>query len=528
MRREIALILLSLALFAAGASAAVSDSPSSRLGTIDFPNSGSPSAQEAFIRGVLLLHSFEFEDSLTAFEEAIAADPGFVMAYWGAAMTHNHPLWAQQDRDAALAVLGRLAPTSEERLARAQTRRESDYLRALEILYGEGEKLDRDLAYRDHMATMTSRYPDDHEAAAFYALSILGATRSRDFRAFMHAASVVEDVFAKNPRHPGAAHYLIHSYDDPVHARLGLRAAREYAKIAPDASHAQHMISHIYTALGWWDEVIAANEKALLVSEERLLRLGEPLAKRSHHALHWLQYGLLQVGDEAGARKATETIVSDLDELDQLMQQRHYAMMRSTWIADDPTRDWVPAARDLPQISPFLEAVDLFATGYRAASLGDLDAAREALESLGVLRADQGEGVRGSEKLSILALELDAILNWASGRRELAISILSRAADLEGALDLEYGPPDIAKPTHELLGEMLLVTGDLEGAVAFFEEALSRAPRRAQSLRGLIEARSRLGRKSGALAAEAVLEETWSSEAPPEIDSWLRQASAGS
>lgn len=518
---------LSLSIILVPIGLAATDTPNDRLGSIDFPNSGSPEAQEAFLRGVLLLHSFEFEDSLTAFEEAISLDPDFALAYWGAAMTHNHPLWAQQDRDAAVAVLARLAPTAKGRYATVPNERERDYLRALDVLYAaEGEKVDRDLAYRDHMEAMTESYPEDQEAAAFYSLSILGATRSRDFRSFMHAASVAEDIFAENPRHPGAAHYLIHSYDDPVHARLGLRAAREYAKIAPAASHAQHMISHIYTALGWWNEVIVANEKALLVSEERLVRLGQPLAKRSHHALHWLQYALLQVGADSEARAATETIIADLDAMDALMQQRHYAMMRATWISDDPTRNWVPEVRDLPLISSGLKAVDLFATGYRAASLGDLDAASAALAALRDLEANLGVGVQGSEKTTILALELDALIHWASGRRELAISVLSQAADLETRLDLEYGPPDISKPTHELLGDMLLVTGDLAAAELHFEESLSRAPRRAQSLRGLIEARARQDLESEARAALLILDESWDSERQPSSDGWLREVKA--
>src|SRR5690606_15789431 len=169
---------------------------------------------------------------------------------WGEALTHHHPIWMEQDRDAALAALDALATSPEARLALAPTEREKDYLRTLDVLFGEGEKEARDDAYAEAMAALAARYPDDLDAAAFHALALLGtAHEGRDFATYMRAAAVAEAVFDRNPRHPGAAHYLIHAYDDPVHAPPGLRPARAYAEIAPDASHALHMPSHIYVAL---------------------------------------------------------------------------------------------------------------------------------------------------------------------------------------------------------------------------------------------------------------------------------------
>jgi tetratricopeptide (TPR) repeat protein len=205
-----------------------------KLGSIDFPNSGKPEAQQAFIRAVLLLHSFEFEDAAEAFIETQEIDPDFALAYWGEAMTHNHPLWRFQDRDAALAALAKYAPTGRERLQKAPTERERGYLEAVEVLFGEGDKVARDEAYSEAMRELSERYPEDLEARSFYALSILGTAQGeRDFATYMRAGEVTEEVFDANPQHPGAVHYMIHSYDDPVHAPLGLRAARVYAKIAP-------------------------------------------------------------------------------------------------------------------------------------------------------------------------------------------------------------------------------------------------------------------------------------------------------
>ncbi len=276
---------------------AQSTAQSGNLGKIDFPTSGSAEAQEHFLEGVLYLHNFEFDDAREEFRKAQEIDPGFAMAYWGEAVTYNHPLWRRVDVEAARETLTRLAPTLEGRLAKAPTAREKDFLRTLEALYGPGDKTARDLAYSEALQEMHEEYPEDLDVASFYALSILGLTNgTRDHRNYMRAASVAEEVFARNPEHPGGVHYLIHSYDDPIHAPLGLRAARVYAGIAPTASHAQHMISHIYVALGRWDESSTANETAWSVSQERVKQKGLGMGQLDFHSFSWLHYSYLQQG----------------------------------------------------------------------------------------------------------------------------------------------------------------------------------------------------------------------------------------
>ena len=199
---------------------------SQELGTIEFPTSGSAAAQPPFIKGVLLMHSFEYDDAKEAFLEAQKADPGFAMAYWGEAMTYNHAVWQQTAPDLAKAALARLAPTPEARLAKAPTAKEKEWVASLDALYGPGDKLARDLAYAEAMRRMYEKYPGDNEVASFYALALLGTSHGgRDFSIYMKAAAIVEQVYSKNPHHPGAAHYLIHSYDDPIHAPLGRRYA---------------------------------------------------------------------------------------------------------------------------------------------------------------------------------------------------------------------------------------------------------------------------------------------------------------
>ena len=497
------------------------DEPS--LGKIDFTNSGASEAQEAFTRGALLLHSFEYEDAREAFRETQTIDPDFALAYWGEAMTHNHPLWAEQDRVAALEALAKFGPTPSERLAKAPTERERGYLEAVEILYGEGDKASRDRAYSKAMAHLAERYPDDLEARSFYALSILGTVRKRDFRTYMQAGSVAEEVFAKNPQHPGAVHYLIHSYDDPVHASLGLRPARVYAQIAPAASHAQHMISHIYTALGMWDQVVEANQKAVRVSEDRLRRKGLPLHGRSHHALHWLEYGLLQQGRFAEARKTLATMESDAEARSGPGSLWHYARMRAAYIVEDPDRPDVPPAWDLPGVSLGAVAADAFATALRAVSLGDPDTAREAgkklrqaIEEARLADQDEGKNIYAGanddnefQLAHIMEKQLAALLLANDQRLEESLALLAEATAAEESRPLAYGPPAIVKPSHELMGELLLLVGRPSEAQAQFENALARAPRRTLSLVGLAEAAQQAGDEVTAHEARQMFRENW-------------------
>ena len=229
-----------------------------KLGSITFPTSGAAAAQPAFIEGVKDLHSFEFDEAAEAFQKAQKLDPSFALAYWGEAMSYNHPLWAQLDLPAARKALERLAPTPEARVAKARTPKEKAYLEAAQVLfYSPGDKLARDIAYSHAMARMYDQWPDDAEVDIFYALSLLGSVRPGDkgFHRQALAASLAMKVFEQNREHPGAAHFIIHAFDDPDHAILALPAARVYAKIAPAAPHALHMPSHIFVQLGMWQDV---------------------------------------------------------------------------------------------------------------------------------------------------------------------------------------------------------------------------------------------------------------------------------
>src|ERR1700704_5912252 len=273
------------------------------VGEVAFANSGAPAAQVDFLRGLAQLHNFEYDDAAEHFRKAEQLDPDFAMAFWGEAMTENHPVWHEQDLVTARQIFARLGATSEARLAKAPTHREKLYLHSVEILYGDGTKEERDQKYELAMADLHQRFPNDVDGASFYALAILGsAEQGRDFGTYMRAAAVLEEIFPEHPRHPGVVHYLIHCYDDPIHAPLGLRAARIYSKVAPEAAHAQHMTSHIFLSLGMWDDVVKANETAMAVVNRERQKVGkEP--SWCGHINEWLEYGYLQQGRIEDARR---------------------------------------------------------------------------------------------------------------------------------------------------------------------------------------------------------------------------------
>ena len=489
---------------------------SSNLGKIDFPNSGAAEAQESFIRGVLFLHSFEYDDAGEAFREAQRTDPDFAMAYWGEAMSYNHPVWRQQDRESAVAVLERLGPSPEARDAKARTQREKDYLAALEVLYGEGDKQGRDDAFAQAMRRLHQKYPKDPEAAVFYALSLLGtAHEGRDVPTYIRAAAVAEEVFRENPQHPGAAHYMIHSYDDPVHAPLGLRAARAYSKIAPAASHAQHMTSHIFMAMGMWEDVVAANEIAWEVADERVKQKQLSVDARNFHALAWLEYGYLQGGRHSDALRTVEVMRDDVAQSGSRRARSYLAAMRATYVVN--ARDWegeaVAIEVDVSDLNPATAAGDHFATAVAALGRGDRAPAEAISEDMRVKREAAIE--RGSthppdlRAAEVMEMALQSMLYFESGEVDRAVSLMREATSVEDAIPFVFGPPDIVKPSHELLGEMLLELDRPHEALEEFEAALARAPRRVDSLLGFAAAAERMGDRVTAEEAYAEVRQIW-------------------
>jgi tetratricopeptide (TPR) repeat protein len=362
---------------------------SQELGAIDFPTSGNAAAQPLFIKGVLLMHSFEYEDAREAFVEAQKADPAFAMAYWGEAMTFNHPVWQRTSPDLAKAALAKLAATPDARRAKAPTEKEKDWLGAVERLYGAGDKLARDVAYADAMKRMAEKYAADDEVKAFYALAILGTSHGgRDFSIYMRAAALVEQVYARNPQHPGAAHYLIHAYDDPVHAPLGLRYADAYSKVAPAASHALHMPSHIYVAMGMWDESAAINERSVKAADARRDAKKLDVDARGFHALLWLVYTYTQQGRYEAARGVMTQMEAAAKESGSERTRSHLALARAAWLIE--TRKWGEAKTpvDSKGLGKDAAIADLFAIGFAAVRSGNRAGIANAMAQMAVLMED--------------------------------------------------------------------------------------------------------------------------------------------
>src|SRR5579859_1944049 len=502
----------------------------SSVGDVSFANSGAPAAQKDFLRGLAQLHNFEYEDAAAAFRRAEEIDPSFAMAYWGEAMTFNHAIWEEQNRHAARNALQKLAPTPEERLAKAKTEREKDYLRAVEILYGEGEKYDRDARYADFMRGLHEKYPADIDATCFYALALLGtAHNGRDVPTYMRAAALLEDVFYAHPEHPGAAHYLIHSFDDPTHAILGLRAARSYSKIAPEAPHAQHMTSHIFLALGMWDDVVSANETAAGIINTKRVAAGKPPQFCGHYNL-WLEYGYLQQGRFADAMRILSGCRGQAEEQSAAAHNHgavdadntaagSYTQMRAHYLIQ--TRDWngEAASWKLPSgASAWTQLMYLYTEALGAWRRDDAAAARASLTAMQGLNSQLNSDL-DSHKYSpenwirkvpgILTDQIQGLVLWQEKNLERAEAALRKAAEEETSLPSAFGPPFIAKPSEELLGEFLLAQGRAEDGRKAFEADLSLTPRRVEGLLGLHQAQTLL-KDPAAATTETTLRQIYS------------------
>jgi tetratricopeptide (TPR) repeat protein len=476
------------------------------LGTISFPASGVPAAEPSFIEGVTDLHSFEFDEAAEAFHKAQQADPGFALAYWGEAMSYNHPLWAQQDQAAAKKALERLAPTLEGRLAKAPTDKEKAYLQAADqLFYAAGDKLARDNAYSESMARMYARWPNDHEVAIFYALSLLGTVRPQDkgFRRQALAASIALKVFQENPQHPGAAHFIIHAFDDPDHAILALPAAREYAKIAPAAPHALHMPSHIFVQLGMWQDVAASNIVAYKAATDLIQRMHLAEGREDFHTLSWLEYANLMLGKFDEAKRNVELAKQAVDRNPRnanLFEQYHTMVAR--YILE--TGNWEKIALEESGPADSAEHASMpgmggrysgqgtwiFIAGLGAAKLGDATQAEHARSMLAAIRQrmESAGDAYGAKPFGIMENEVASAAQSARGQTAESIRFAKEAADIESSLGAPSGPPEPIKPPLEFYGEVLLAAQRPADAAAAFRRQLLRTPNRTPSVRGLTRA----------------------------------------
>ncbi|MDC8451136.1 MAG: hypothetical protein LV473_22720 [Nitrospira sp.] len=479
------------------------------LGTVDFPTSTrSREAQAHFLRGVAALHSFWYPVALEEFNAATKIDPDFAMGYWGEAMVHNHPLWGDpQETDAARRALARITMTPE------LTPRERAYIEAVTVLYGEGSKSSRDRAYARAMQKVYRDYPDDIEAALFYALALLGNAGDglQGSQKRLLAGMIASTVFGQKPHHPGAAHYVIHAYDNPKDAHRALDAALLYADIAPAAPHALHMPAHIFVQLGMWPEAVASNAAAWEASDAWVTQNGHSPSKRDYHSLQWLQYAYLQLGRYEKAASLLDTMRKSWAEFPKDQPRSLFdggyilARMAASYLVE--TQQWDKADTILgpalpqstgesPEADKSSEAFTtlaqtpiIFARGLAAA----MDkSALQAQESITALRAISRERSPASmpfmnelrHSAELQAITIAATLDTAQGKHDAAIRKMEQATAIIDAAPPPSGPPPLIKPVHELFGEILLRAGRPDAAAKHFDQALGRYPDRARSLLG--------------------------------------------
>ena len=472
-----------------------SEAEQDSVGSISFPTSASGEAQAHFLRGVSILHSFGWKQARLEFQAAQKLDPDFALAYWGESLCYNHPLISEWDLASPQAILNRLGKNLDDRLAKAPTEREKGFIRAVDALFfGDGDTQERRTSYMRSMRNMYQSFPQDDEIAAFYALSLLmsaGPAGDGSHRSNVLAGSIAMGLTARNPNHPGAVHYTIHAFDDPVHAPLALSAAYVFADIAAAVSHARHMPTHIFIQHGLWDLVASQNQSAY----DAALALYEPGDKVGDmvHALDWGQYGELQRGDLERAKLWIERMEKILKKApDQMRVQGTYNNVRARLTIE--TQEW----RILP-ITAESSGPELLATGLSAVQLDKLDIAEQAATRLGELAAEMaGENKdtsyysRSNKMLLIMQKEVEGMLTIARGNDDAGIAILKSAVDLAETMRPPNGAPNPLKPPHELYAEALLDTGNASAALAAFNKSLARTANRTLSMAGAASAQEAL------------------------------------
>jgi hypothetical protein len=477
------------------------------LGTVHFPTTCRAASQAPFERAVAMLHSFWYEEAVGAFEHLAESDPDCGMAHWGLAMSLWHPLWIPATTPAALAR-GREVVT-RARNARSQSPREGAYIAAAAAYFGGPETLDarsRALAYEKAMESLHSAYPDDREGAAFYALSLLATAPPSDktYANQLKAASLLEPIFREQPNHPGAAHYIIHSFDVPALAARALPAARAYAQIAPSAPHALHMPSHIFTRLGLWDESIASNRASEQAAKDYAVAAHMQGAwDEQLHAMDYLEYAYLQGAQDSLSRGVLEELQA-ITKVEPANAKTGYAFAAIPARFALERRQWIEAAALVPRpgATPWAEALTHFARGTGLARRGDTaDAQREA-ETLAQLR-DALIAVKDPYWADQVEIQRRAVAGWAAlslGKGDEAVTLLRAAATLEDSVEKMPVTPGPVVPAREQLGDLLLELKRPAEALREFEAALVGSPNRFGGLAGAFRAATLAGDRPRAVA----------------------------
>lgn len=476
-----------------------------QFGTVSFSQACSPAVKEDFNLATALLHSFEYTEAEKVFAKIAEADPSCVMAYWGLAMCSFHPLWAAPS-EAELQKGARIIAMARS-YNKDKSSRESDYLEAIAAIYDQWDQLDhrtRVLKFEDACARVYAKYPNDSEAAIFYALALRAASDPSDksFTKQKKAGEILNGALAREPNHPGIAHYIIHTFDYPELAELGLPAARKYASIAAASAHAQHMPSHIFTRLGLWDESIQSNIKSISAAQCYAQNMGiQGHWDEELHGMDYLVYAYLQEAKDAQASEQMEYLKTFRRVFPENFKGAYtFAAMPTRYALE--RKDWTAAARldlnpsEFPwEKFPWEKANVHFGRLLGAVHTHQLKEAGNELEQLTRLHQKLTDE-RQSYKANLVLIQMKAgegWIRWAEGKKQEAITLMTDAADREDKTEKDAVTPGEVIPARELLGDMYMELGMAEKALEAYELDLARHPNRFNGVYGAGHAAEKAG-----------------------------------
>jgi tetratricopeptide (TPR) repeat protein len=460
-----------------------------KLGKVSFPTSCDPKVQAQFERGVAMLHSYWFIQARKTFESVLQQDPNCAMAHWGIAidLLGNTLVGPPPPKN----LQAGWQALEKARAIGAKTQRERDWIEALSAYYRDHDKVPLDArlaAYTKAMEQITQRYPDDFEAWVFYALTLQASASKADktYANQLKSAAILEKLLKQDPQHPGVAHFLIHAYDYPPLADKGLAAARRYAGLAPAASHARHMPSHIYSMVGLWEDSIASNRFALEIQPDY------------YHAADFMVYAHMQLAQDAKARAMIDQATKTAD-----TGTRVVTIVNFTALAALPARyvleraDWTGAAA-LPITStefPAADSLTRFARGLGMARGGDLAGAKREIEAMQALRSALQKSNQSywAERTEEQIYAVSAWVAHAEGTRDQALKLMRAAADREDASVKHVAMENRLYPMRELLADLLLEMGQASSALSEYEASLKETPNRYRGIYGAARAAEAAG-----------------------------------
>lgn len=477
------------------------------FGTVSFSASVPESLQKDFNTAIALLHSFEYDEAEKMFAKVIDRAPDCAMAYWGVAMSNFHPLWAPP---AAEELQKGMKALQIARSVKNKSKRESDYIEAIAQFYSKSDEWDhrsRVLKFEKAMEDIYRNYPDDREAVVFYSLALNAAADPADktYAKQRKAFGLLNQLFEKEPLHPGIAHYIIHNYDYPELAELALSAAKKYAGIAPASAHAQHMPSHIFTRLGLWDECIQSN----LVSVSSAKCYAEKAGIRGHwdeelHGLDYLVYAYLQKKEDILAGQQVNYLKT-INEVHPVNFKVAYAFAAIPARYALERRMWKEAAElQLHPVNfpwekfPWQEALIHFAKLMGNVHLNKSDAALAELNKLKSLYNSLNKQKDKAPEAAQVLVQIrtgEAWIAYMKGDNEKAREWMRAAADMEDGTEKHPVTPGAVIPARELLGEMLLGMNKPALALEAFELNQKIHPNRRNGLNGLTIAAQKSGKK---------------------------------